>query len=343
MKRKILIVILTMARWTGLFYLARKLTASNLRILCYHGAEILDESQFRPGLFITQSTFARRMRYLNDAGYSVIPLNDAITKLSEGTLPKLATVITIDDGWYGTYHCQARVLNKYNFPATLYLSSYYIENQTPVFNVALSYVLWKSGQPEFDLSELVGILPEIPREPERVSSAELYSLVFEYGERLNGATARQELLRKVCEALAVDWRQFECQGLISFMSEVEATALAKSGIDIQLHTHRHCFPDNDFSQAKKEIDDNRQVLKKITDYDLRHFCYPSGVYSQKSIEFLKRLGIASATTTDPGFNTDETPVYELSRFLDSENITDLEFEAELTGFFELIRKVGYRI
>lgn len=343
MKHKILIVILTVSKWIGLFSLARKFTASDLRILCYHGAEILDESQFRPGLFIAPSTFARRMRYLRDAGYNVISLDDALYRRSEGTLPNLATVITIDDGWYGTYRYQAQVLNEYGFPATLYISTYYIENQMPVFNVALSYVLWKNGQHGYDLSVIRRILPGLEWESERVSSAELYSLVYEFGEKLDSAAARHELLRTVCQVLEVDWRQIESQRLISFMSEVEAGELARSGVDIQLHTHRHCFPDDDFARAKREIEDNRQVLKKIADCDLRHFCYPSGVYSERSIEFLKRLGIVSATTTDPGFNSDKSPEYELTRFLDSENVTDLEFEAELTGFFELIRKVGYRI
>jgi hypothetical protein len=44
-----------------------------------------------------------------------------------------------------------------------------------------------------------------------------------------------------------------------------------------------------------------------------------------------------------GFNRSTTPKLELRRFLDSEAISFLEFEAEMCGFFELIRKTGFTI
>ena len=90
---------------------------------------------------MTAATFERRMRFLSDARYPVVPLGEALENLEQGTLRKNATVITIDDGWYGTFKLQYPVLRKHGFPATLYIASYYLENQTQVFNVALSYVL----------------------------------------------------------------------------------------------------------------------------------------------------------------------------------------------------------
>ena len=127
------------------------------------------------------------------------------------------------------------------------------------------------------------------------------------------------------------------------MTVQEANEIAKNGVDIQLHTHRHIFPDDDEHMALKEIADNKSALESVVDKELKHFCYPSGVYSETSIEFLRKCGIATATTTDPGFNHTETPPLQLKRFLDSETITELEFEAELCGFFELVRKTGFRI
>jgi len=124
------------------------------------------------------------------------------------------------------------------------------------------------------------------------------------------------------------------------MRPEEIAALAADGIDFQLHTHRHRLP-LDRDATEREIRDNRAVLAPVARRDLAHFCYPSGEYDARHPP---ALGIASATTTRPGFNYRDAAPLELSRFLDSEDVSDLEFEAEMCGFFELIRRgLGVRI
>ena len=343
MKKNILALILLIARYTGLFVLSRIVTSQNLRILCYHGAALSDENKFRPGLFMTAATFAARMKFLTDGGYPILPLDAALEMLGNGTLPRNATVITIDDGWYGTYKVHYPILKEYGFPATLYIASYYLKNQTQVFNVALSYVLWKSGIKQIDRSKLKTILDNNSLVDGIFSVEETYTQLSAAAESMGDAAARQSLLREFCDIVGVDWRTLEADRLISFASADEAREMASNGIDIQMHTHRHRFPDTDFAAAQIEIDDNRRFLAGVAKSPLRHFCYPSGVYSQASVAFLEKLDVESATTTNPGFNRKGAPLLELTRFLDSESISNLEFEAELSGFFELIRSCRYRI
>ena len=323
--------------------LCRIVTARQLRILCYHGAALNDENRFRPGLFITGATFAARMRFLADAGYPILPLGTALEKFESGTLPRNATVITIDDGWSGTYKVQYPVLRKHGFPATLYIASYYLQNQTQVFNVALSYVLWKSGARQFDLSALKPILGNALLDGPALNAKETYARLTAAADAMENAAARQSLLRAFCEIVGVNWQALEADRLIAFANVNEAREMAANGIDIQMHTHRHRFPDTDFDAARVEIEDNRRFLTGIGKTELRHFCYPSGIYSQASVAFLGKLNVDSATTTNPGFNRKGASLFELTRFLDSESVSDLEFEAELSGFFELIRRCGYRI
>ena len=56
MSRAIKVTVLHVCRWLGFFALARRLTRDRLRILCYHGFELQDESSFRPKLFMTRAT-----------------------------------------------------------------------------------------------------------------------------------------------------------------------------------------------------------------------------------------------------------------------------------------------
>ncbi len=76
---------------------------------------------------MTGGTFARRMRFLAEHRYPVIGLSEALDRLAAGTLPRCATVITFDDGWYGTYRLQYPVLREHDFPATLYVATYYMQ------------------------------------------------------------------------------------------------------------------------------------------------------------------------------------------------------------------------
>ena len=121
------------------------------------------------------------------------------------------------------------------------------------------------------------------------------------------------------------------------MSIDEIRELVTSGVDIQLHTHRHGLSQDDPKLVEKEISDNRRALASVK-APLQHFCYPSGIYNPRQWPWLKALGIKSATTCKPGLNYSNTPRYELRRFLDSEDISEIVFEAELCGLLELLRR-----
>jgi len=331
------LAVLRCAKLLGLFAAARLLTARRLRILCYHGVAIVDEHLFRPGLFMRAETFTRRLRHIAEMEYPVLPLAEAVERLQRGTLPRCATVITIDDGWYGTYSVMGPALESFGFPATLYVSSYYLDKGTQVFNVALGYILWKTSSPSLDLT---GIAPQlagryeitIPAQRQRAERT-----IRAYADALPTAAERQALLRSLCDRLNIDWREIEEKRMFAFMSRDEAAELLEARIDLQLHTHRHRFPAADPEALRKEIEDNRRSLGAVTAEPLTHLCYPSGEYERDSFPLLESLGIRTATTTVRGLNTAETPPFELRRLLDSDATPDIIFEAEMSGFLELCR------
>ena len=121
------------------------------------------------------------------------------------------------------------------------------------------------------------------------------------------------------------------------MTPDEIRSLADLGMDIQLHTHRHQFPPVE-ELARRELEDNRAVLEPILGRSCHHLCYPSGVFTPEQWPWLEACEIASATTCLPGLNRIDTPRYGLRRFLDAETVTAIEFEAELAGLAELLRR-----
>jgi hypothetical protein len=80
-------------------------------------------------------------------------------------------------------------------------------------------------------------------------------------------------------------------------------------------------------------------LEPVVGRRLRHLCYPSGIWSEEQWQTLQSLDIRSATTCDRGFNSRSTPLLALKRFLDSEHLSQVEFEAELSGFTPTLRRL----
>jgi len=74
--------------------------------------------------------FEKQMNYLATHNYSVISLSKLLEGLKNNQLPPKPAVITIDDGFKSTYTLAYPLLKKYNFPATLFLYSDFIERNS---------------------------------------------------------------------------------------------------------------------------------------------------------------------------------------------------------------------
>jgi len=70
------------------------------------------------------------MGYLDAHNYSVISLPELLAGLRTGQLPPKPIAITIDDGYKSTYILAYPVLKKYNFPATLFIYTNFIEKNS---------------------------------------------------------------------------------------------------------------------------------------------------------------------------------------------------------------------
>ena len=340
--RKYKQILFQVCRKLGLFQIARHLTRGDLRILCYHGFQVGDEREFRPQMFMDARLFSSRMKYLQRQGYPVLNLGEAVERLRCGSLPPYSTVITIDDGFFSTWDLAVPALVELEFPASIYVTSYYCVKQTPVFRLTVQYMLWKTRRSSLSLANL-GVASEsqfnLDDLPERDRVA---WQIIEYGENSLDEDGRVELCQQLATALDVDYEKIVEDRRFTIMSPHEIESAVKQGIDIQLHTHRHHLP-VDRSLIQREIADNRRILEPIVGRPLNHFCYPSGIHDPAHLEPLLELDIESATTCEVGLNKSRTDPLLLNRFLDGNTITWIEFEAEMSGFAEILRKARSRL
>ncbi len=96
---------------------------SIIPILTYHNFTEAEGSSYN----INIVEFEKQMDYLSAHNYSVISLSELLKGLRTGQLPPKPIVITIDDGYKSTYTLAYPVLRKYNFPATLFIYTNFIE------------------------------------------------------------------------------------------------------------------------------------------------------------------------------------------------------------------------
>jgi peptidoglycan/xylan/chitin deacetylase (PgdA/CDA1 family) len=324
------------SRWVGLFAVARRLTRRQVRILCYHGFALADEAEFRPGMFLKLSTLSRRLDYLQRIGARVLPLAEAVDGLCTGGLPELPVVITIDDGFFSTLAAARSQLATRSLPATLYVTSYYAEKQTPIFRLLVAYMFWKTEANELALSTLLGEPSATVDLADHTAAEAAMRHIVDYGERQLDDAGRCRLAGVLGRMLGVDYDEVAGWRLFNLLNQRELGELEAMGIDIELHTHRHCLP-LDEAGTSREVADNRAWLGQAVRSRLEHFCYPSGDWSAEQLPWLAALGVKSAATCDVGLNRTGAEPLALRRWLDDESISQIEFEAEVSGYLELLR------
>ncbi len=333
-------IVFQVAKLSGLFRLARWSTRNQLLILCYHGFELVDESRFRPMLFMRSEVFARRLATIRRHGHTVLPLAEAVRKLREGALPRNAVCLTIDDGFYSVLACAAPLLRQQGFPATLYVTSYYADKRSPIFRLVVQYMFWKTSVRTFDVSGQPWDPPgSVDLSDQRAAARAMWGII-DYGENQCDESGREEISRMLGERLDVDYAFIARSRMLSLVGAEEIRQLSDAGIDIQLHTHRHRLPQDDEAALRREILENARFLEGILARPVQHLCYPSGLWAPSQWSTLAELGVATATTCEPGFNTAETPALGLYRVLDDSTLSQLAFEAELSGFSEWLRRIA---
>ena len=298
-----------------------------LAILCYHGVSLRDEHHWNPHLYITPDLLRRRLELLRRSGCNLLPLDDAVERLRQGTLPPHAVALTFDDGFYDFYRQAAPVLREYRAPATVYVCTYYSWFNRPVFDPMLDYLLWKGAGKMLAWPEILD--REVSLNAGNLAEVRQRLYAFASGARLSAAD-KDALLAELSGRLRVDYGEICRSRVLQLMNPDELRDAAAQGFDLQLHTHRHRMPvDGDL--FIKEVEDNRAALSRVREGAVRHFCYPSGVYYAQSGELLGRCGVVSATTCEPGLVSASTNPFYLNRYSDDMLTHDLVFEACTSG------------
>ena len=116
-------------------------------ILAYH--HVADDTP--PSTSISPPEFRGHLEYLRDNGFNVIGLDTLITSLQSGRpVPDRAVVITFDDGYISIYEEAFPMLQEFDYPFSLFLSTQPIDDGQRI------YMSWEQVREMSDAGVLIG-------------------------------------------------------------------------------------------------------------------------------------------------------------------------------------------
>ena len=310
-----------------------------LLILCYHGIAGSDEHAWKPALYFPVKAFERRMELLQASGATVLPLGEALARLRAGTLPERAVALTFDDGMRDFHSYAFPVLQRLGLPATLYLTTYYMRHERPVFNLAASYLLWRSREGTLKPWPALGVTSDTPL-ADTHTRERLVEKILQRAQGQADSAARDDLLLELGERLGLDAGALARDRRLCVMNDAEVATVARGGIDVELHTHRHRSP-TEREAFLGEIRENAANIRAVTGREPLHFCYPSGVYHAAQRPWLREAGVLSATTCEVGLADRRHDALLLPRFVDTPLQPESTFLSWIAGTANLLpRRLG---
>jgi peptidoglycan/xylan/chitin deacetylase (PgdA/CDA1 family) len=337
MLREIKLATLRLLKSGGIFDLVAnsRWRQQRLLILCYHGIALEDEHLWRPGLYMEPATLEQRLETLKRGNYAVLPLGESLERLRAGTLPPRSVAITFDDGTYDFYKQAFPRLKRYGFPVTVYQTTYYTDFERPIFNLITSYMLWKKRGVSVADGAAIGLSGPMDLRTE-ASRHRIVLGLLEIADREGmSGPEKDELCARLAKLLGIDYEALVSTRMLQLMNARELGEVASSGVDVQLHTHRHRTPEDEIL-FRREIQDNRARILALASTSARHFCYPSGVYRAMFFPWLAEEQVVSATTCDSGLATRNSEMLLIPRFIDTQKKPSTEFESWLCGVGDLL-------
>ena len=252
------------------------------------------------------NTFRWQMELLANS-FNVLPLHDAITRLSSERMPPRAVCVTFDDGYRSVHDLALPILKEFNLPATVFVTSGCIGEGS----------MWNDM-----IIEALRALPDGPLDLQDVGLG-MYSLqslydrkrtIFQITEAIKyiPPKSRQSLIDKL-EDLA--------GGIVprnSMLTPTMVHRLASEDIEIGGHTINHpILTKVDDKSARDEISGCKQQLEEIIGEQVRLFAYPNGKvgrdFDARHVQMAKDAGFSAAFSTAIGAATGKHDIYQLPR------------------------------
>ena len=242
--------------------------------------------------------------------------------------PRSGIILTFDDGYASNYHLAFPILQKYQFPATVFVATGFVDRAVPLWPDWLDFLIgsargragvFEDGGKRFALRvESSADAIRTGRELRRYLSSLPVDAIHEFLRNLESyLQARYGWDAIPAELHPLSWHQIRAMrdsGIVSFGS----------------HTVSHPVLSRCTEQAQRtELVESKQRLEAELGQECLAFAYPFGKhsdYTNSTRQIVRECGYKIAVTTEPGCNRPSAwDVYELNRWGTDISSDDLSF------------------
>ncbi|PZV27797.1 MAG: polysaccharide deacetylase [Snowella sp.] len=328
--------------------LQKKLTSSKGLILTYHRVAQVKRDPWC--LCVTPQHFNEHLEVLQKY-YNPLSLQQLVKALGENRIPERAVVVTFDDGYADNFYHAKPLLEKYNIPATFFISTGYIgQNREFWWDELERLILQPKKLPEklrltiggnvyqWNLDQAANYTEEDCQRDRTCKTwkAKPGSRLFFYYSiwqvlRSLLKEERQKILDEILE-----WAVAEPTPRATHRSLLpeELSALAEGElVEIGAHTVTHPFLSaQSITLQRDEIKQSKIDLEQMINRPVTSFSYPFGDRSAETIEIVKNCGFNCTCSTDQDIIWPKSDHFQLPRF-DAENWDKKQFENQLLKWF----------
>lgn len=241
--------------------------------------------------------------------------------------------VTFDDGYADNLHTALPLLQRYEIPATVFITTENISRQGEFWSDEMERILLQpgrlpqhlqlsiAGRPfEWDLKQHAEYSETACRANlhwnalSSVNPTQRHSLFRELYPLLQPLTdpMRDEFLHQLRELAGIKSERRETH---RFITTKELQQLAQNElIEIGAHSVTHSpLSSLTETEQRKEIRDSKQMLENTLARPIRNFAYPYGDYNQLSVELVRQAGFERACTTYSTAVRKSSDCFELPR------------------------------
>lgn len=281
-------------------------------------------------LAVSQENFEAHLQVLQKS-YNVISSDELISQLQQNKIKNKSVALTFDDGLLNNYELARPLLQKYNIPATFFITDSNIGKNKPFWWDELEETILNSEKlpKKFDLN-ILGNRVEFSLNGESIltPAQKVKNRNFIAYEPNSKRAELYYRLWEICSPLKIedqhkiiaqikDWAGTEiAMGTDICMTWKQVEDLSKSALfTIGGHTHSHpSLYDHSAEYQKREILDNKKLLESKLGININSFAYPSGRYDDNTLKVINGSGYKGAFTTRLGTVKNKSDVGQINRY-----------------------------
>lgn len=306
-----------------------KNSAAKIVVLMYHRVAVTETDPW--GLCISPENFEQHLQVLRSE-FNLISTEELLQQVSVKKIIQNAVCITFDDGYADNFINAKRLLQKYNCPATFFVTTGLIGQQKQFWWDELENVLLHTKHLPAFLSLKIRneIIEHHLSEP--LLTTKMHQLHKQWHYHEEPPTERCLLYIKIWELLLP----------LSYKEINTIMCTLKKWVSEDLPEHNQSFPMNDFQLKQleadrlfslgmhtnthtdlstknslnqmKEIDGSKYILEKDYNKKANMLAYPYGKFNQLTIDVVQRLKIDACFTTNQETVNADADVTRLGRF-----------------------------